>query len=139
MVILDTNVISEVLRPAPDAAVANWMEKQAVAALSTTAVCEAELLLGAALLPQGRRRKELEQSIVTILQRLFVGRVLPFDRAAANAYAEVASTRRRIGRPISTLDAQIAAIARAHGAAVATRNVTDFTDCGIDVVDPWQG
>ena len=102
-------------------------------------MCEEELLLGAALLPQGRRRKELEQSIVTILQRLFVGRVLPFDRAAANAYAEVASARRRIGRPISTLDAQIAAIARAHGAAVATRNVVDFTDCGIDVVDPWQG
>ena len=139
MVILDTNVISEVLRPAPDAAVGNWMEKQAVAELSTTAVCEAELLLGAALLPQGRRRKELEQSIVTILQRLFVGRILPFDRAAANAYAEVASARRRIGRPISTLDAQIAAIARAHGASVATRNVADFADCGIDVVDPWQG
>ena len=139
MVILDTNVISEVLRPAPDAAVGNWMEKQAVTELSTTAVCEAELLLGAALLPQGRRRKELEQSIVTILQRLFVGRVLPFDRAAANAYAEVASARRRIGRPISTLDAQIAAIARAHGAAVATRNVADFSGCGIAVIDPWQG
>lgn len=139
MVILDTNVISEVLRPAPDAAVGNWMEKQAVAALSTTAVSEAELFLGAALLPQGHRRRELEQSILAILQRLFVGRVLSFDRTAAKAYADVASARRRIGRPISTLDAQIAAIARAHGAAVATRNVADFTDCGIDVVDPWQG
>ena len=139
MMILDTKVISEVLRPAPEAAVGNWMQKQAVAELFTTTVCEAELLLGAALLPQGRRRKELEQSIITILQRLFVGRVLPFDRAAANAYAEIASARRRIGRPISTFDAQIAAIARAHGAAVATRNVADFNDCGIDVIDPWQG
>jgi predicted nucleic acid-binding protein len=139
MVFLDTNVISEVLRPAPDAGVGSWMEKQAAAALSTTAVCEAELLLGAALLPQGRRRTELQQSIITIFQRLFVQRILPFDRVAANAYAEIASARRRIGRPISTLDAQIAAIARAHGAAVATRNVADFTDCGIEVVNPWQG
>jgi len=139
MVILDTNVISEVLRPSPATTVGDWMRGQTATALFTTAVCEAELFLGAALLPQGRRRKELEQSIAAIFQRLFVGRVLPFDRVAASAYAEIGAERRRLGRPIGTLDAQIAAIARAHGAAVATRNLADFTDCGINVVDPWQG
>ena len=105
MVILDTNVISEVMRPSPAAMVENWMEEQAATTLFTTAVCEAELFLGAALLPQGRRRNELERSIAAIFQRLFVERVLPFDRTAANAYAQIASGRSRLGRPISTLDA----------------------------------
>ena len=81
----------------------------------------------------------MKKSTRRLFDELFEGRVLPFDRVAASAYAEIGAERRRLGRPIGTLDAQIAAIARAHGAAVATRNVADFTDCGIDVVDPWQG
>lgn len=111
---------------------------QPAGATFTTTVCEAELKLGAAILPQGQRRSELENAIAAIFRQAFAGRVLPFDRAAADAYALIGAARRRAGRPIATLDAQIAAIARTHGAAVATRNVGDFTDCGIDVVDPWQ-
>jgi predicted nucleic acid-binding protein len=138
MIVLDTNVISEALRPAPADPVRRWMEKQPTGALFTTSVCEAELKLGAAILPQGRRRSELENAIAIIFQQAFAVRVLPFDRAAASAYALIGAARRRVGRPIATLDAQIAAIARAHGATVATRNVVDFIDCGLDLVDPWQ-
>lgn len=93
---------------------------------------------GLALLPAGKRRSLLEAATGRLFTEILEGHVLPFDRAAASAYAAISTERRRIGRPIATLDAQIAAIARAHGAAVATRNVGDFTDCGIDVVDPWQ-
>ena len=138
MIILDTNVISEALRPRPVDRVRHWMEMQPPGAIFTTTVCEAELKLGAAILPQGQRRSELENAIAAIFRQVFASRVLPFDRAAAEAYALIGATRRRVGRPFATLDAQIAAIARAHGAALATRNVVDFTDCGIDVVDPWQ-
>jgi predicted nucleic acid-binding protein len=138
MIVLDTNVISEALRPLPADPVRRWMETQPTGAMFTTTVCEAELMLGAAVLPQGQRRSELENAIAVIFRQVFAVRVLPFDRAAASAYALIGAARRRAGRPITTLDAQIAAIARAHGAAVATRNVADFTDCGIDVVDPWQ-
>ena len=138
MIVLDTNVISEVLRPVPADPVRRWMEMQPTGALFTTTVCEAELKLGAAILPQGQRRSELENAITVIFLQAFAGRVLTLDRAAAGAYALIGAARRQAGRPIATLDAQIAAIARAHGAAVATCNVVAFTDCGIDVVDPWQ-
>jgi predicted nucleic acid-binding protein len=139
MVVLDTNVISEALRPVPAEPLKRWMLEHGPTALFTTAICEAEIALGAAQLPEGRRRRELEEAIARIFREIFGRRVLPFDRAAASAYATIGATRRRLGRPIAPLDAQIAAIARAHSAAVATRNVADFTDCGIDIVDPWRG
>ena len=104
----------------------------------TAAICEAELALGAALLAPGHRQRALEEAITTIFDAVFTGRVLPFDRAAAKGYAALVAGRRRIGRPIATLDAQIAAIAGVHGATIATRNVADFADCGIDIIDPWQ-
>jgi len=139
MILLDTNVISEVLRPTPAVPVRRWMERQPPEDLVTAAICEAELGFGAALLPHGYRRRALEEAISTIFDDVFAGRVLAFDRAAAAAYARIRADRRRMGRPIDVLDAQIAAIATAHGIAVATRNVEDFTDCGVDVIDPWQG
>jgi predicted nucleic acid-binding protein len=139
MFIVDTNVLSEGSRPQPSARVVDWLDKQPRSLLFTTTICEAELRLGLALLPTGQRRSFLEDAARRLFGKLFEGRVLSFDRIAASAYAEIGAERRRLGRPIAPLDAQIAAIARAHGATVATRNVTDFTDCGIDVVDPWQG
>ena len=110
MIVLDTNVISEVLRPVPADPVRRWMEMQPTGALFTTTVCEAELKLGAAILPQGQRRSELENAIAVIFLQAFAGRVLTFDRAAAGAYADRRSARRQAGRPIATLDAQIAAM-----------------------------
>lgn len=139
MIVLDTNVLSETLRPKPDAAVTRWLESQLTADVHTTTICEAEIFYGVALLPAGKRRAELERLAIGLFDEDFAGRVLAFDGAAARAFAGIVAARRRLGRPIGELDAQIAAIARAHGAMVATRNVEDFADCGVRVVSPWEG
>ena len=138
MIILDTNVISELLRPEPEPQVEHWLATQDGAACYLTTVCEAELRYGLALLPEGKKRVALSQAIEAILNEDFQDRILPFDRRSALAYAFIAKERRDAGRPISQFDAQIAAIARAHGASVATRNALDFQDCGIEVINPWQ-
>ncbi|MEO0678794.1 MAG: type II toxin-antitoxin system VapC family toxin [Pseudomonadota bacterium] len=138
MILLDTNVISELLRPAPEPRVEAWLAAQDGAGVFLSAVSAAELRFGAALLPSGRRREALMAALHAIPREDFAGRLLPFDDAAAEAYAEIAAARRAAGRPISAFDAQIAAIARAQGAAVATRNARDFEGCGIEVIDPWM-
>jgi toxin FitB len=138
MILLDTNVLSELMRPAPSAAVESWIGRQPVASIFISAITEAELRYGVALLSEGRRQVQLLAKIEAMLAEDFAGRILPFDSPAASAYADIAVTRRRSGRPISQADAQIAAIASSRGASLATRNKDDFVDCGIDVVDPWQ-
>ena len=138
MIILDTNVVSEMLRPQPDAGVAAWLSAQDGAQVHLTAVTEAELRYGIALLPQGRRRDDLAEAMRAILTEVFRNRILPFDSAAADLYAAIGANRRAAGRPISQFDCQIAAIARLHGATLATRNTADFADCGIAIVDPWR-
>ena len=137
MIVLDTNVVSELLRPAPAKQVEAWLSAQDGATVYFTAVGEAELRHGVALLPAGRRRTALSMAIEGILEEDFRNRILPFDRAAASVYAAIAAKRRAAGRPISQFDCQIAAIARAHEAAVATRNTGDYEGCGIEVIDPW--
>jgi toxin FitB len=137
MIVLDTNVLSEAIRPVPSRRVLNWLAAQQPSGVFTTAISEAELFYGLALLPAGKRRASLEESVRRMLEEDFAQRVLPFDRAAASAFAVIASGRRKKGRPISEFDAQIAAVARINGAAVATRNADDFRDCGIGVIDPW--
>jgi predicted nucleic acid-binding protein len=137
MIVLDTNVLSEAIRPVPSRRVLNWLAAQQPSGLFTTAISEAELFYGLALLPAGKRRASLEEAVRRMLEEDFAQRVLPFDRAAASAFAVIASGRRKKGRPISEFDAQIAAVARINGAAVATRNADDFRDCGIGVIDPW--
>lgn len=137
MIVLDTNVISELLRPAPATQVEVWLSAQNGAEVYFTAVGEAELRHGVAILPAGKRRTALAKAIEGILEEDFRDRILPFDRSAASAYAAIAAKRRAAGRPISQFDCQIAAIARAHEAAVATRNTGDYEGCGIDVIDPW--
>ena len=137
MIVLDTNVVSELLRPAPAQLVEAWLAAQDGATIYFTAVGEAELRHGVAILPAGRRRTALAEAIENMLDEDFRDRILPFDRAAAQAYAAIAAARRAAGRPISQFDCQIAAIARAHEAAVATRNIGDYEGCGIDVIDPW--
>jgi predicted nucleic acid-binding protein len=139
MIVLDTNVLSETLRPKPADSVRRWMIEQPAPNLFTTSICEAEILYGLALIPAGRRCTALQREIVAIFGETFLGRILPFDSPAARAFAQIAATRRNHGRPISDLDAQIAAITSSHGATLATRNTDDFADCGIRLVNPWQG
>jgi predicted nucleic acid-binding protein len=138
MIILDTNVLSETLRLKPADSVKRWMETQRSTSLFTSAICEAEILYGLSLMAAGRRRAELEHTVAAMFAEEFAGRVLAFDSAAAKAFAEIAARRRRLGRPISEFDAQIAAIALSHGATVATRNADDFADCGIALINPWE-
>ena len=137
MILLDTNILSELMRTAPDPAVEKWLAGQPDASVFISAITEAELRYGAALLPSGKRRAALTAEIEGMLEEDFSGRILPFDSLAAHAFAILASERRQAGRPIPQADAQIAAIARSRGAALATRNVPDFQGCGIEVVDPW--
>ncbi|QVQ25973.1 type II toxin-antitoxin system VapC family toxin [Achromobacter deleyi] len=138
MIILDTNVISEILRPVPDARVVAWLEAQPRTALFTTTVTRGELLYGVRLLPEGQRRVALLEAVLAIFAADLAGQVLNFDGEAADAYAEIAAERRALGRPVSQFDAMIAGIARSRGASLATRNVRDFSDCGINVIDPWN-
>jgi predicted nucleic acid-binding protein len=138
MTILDTNVVSELMKPKPLARVVAWLGAQPSTALYTTSITQAEILHGLMLLPAGRRRSALGAAVASMFAEDFAGRILPFGSDAAAAYAQIAFDRRRAGRPISHFDAQIAAIARSTGAAVATRNAADFQGCGITVVDPWM-
>lgn len=138
MIVLDTNVVSELLRVEPARQVEAWLSAQDGARIYFTAVGEAELRHGVSILPSGKRRTALAQAIEGILEDDFRDRILPFDRKAARAYAQIAARRRAAGRPISQFDCQIAAIALAHGASVATRNLSDFKGCGIDLLDPWS-
>lgn len=138
MLVLDTNVLSELMRPQPNEDVVEWFSLHPGIRLFTTTITEAELLYGLALLPAGDRKKRLLSTFRQMMEEDFSGRVLPFDRAAASVYASIVAARRLSGRPISQFDAQIAAIARSRDASVVTRNARDFADCGIEVVNPWS-
>jgi predicted nucleic acid-binding protein len=138
MILLDTNVISELMRPNPAPSVADWLAPQPPASLYTTSITQAEILHGILLLPSGKRRSNLLSAAQAMFAEDFADRILGFGSDSAVRYAEIASVRSRAGRPISHFDAQIAAIARASGARVATRNVADFEGCGVDVVNPWD-
>jgi toxin FitB len=137
MIVLDTNVISEVIKPHPSATVLAWLALQPRNSLFTTAVTKAELLYGVELMPKGQRRSALHEAITKILTQVLSDHVLPFDSDAAEVYSRMAASRRAMGRPISEADAQIAAIAHSRGAALASRNISDFEHCGIKVVNPW--
>ena len=138
MFVLDTNVVSELMRPAPEPAIEAWLVDRPTSSLFITAISEAELRFGVAVMPLGKRRDVLAEGLERMLTTGFADRVLPFDSAAAQDYADMAATRRAAGRPISQADCQIAAIARSRGLAVATRNVRDFQDIGVSLVDPWN-
>lgn len=139
MIILDTNVLSEAFKPTPHAGVAAWLKALPAADVFTTTITEAEIFYGVALLPAGKRRASLEAMVLALFENDFAGRILAFDSAAARAFAAIAAERRGAGKPIGEFDAQIAAIARAHGAMLATRDVKDFAGCGVVVVSPWAG
>ena len=138
MILLDTNVLSELLRPVPEPGVLEWLERQPAMSIYTTTVTQAEILLGVAVMPAGKRRNQLAAAVAAIFAEDFMDRVLPFDGDAAVAFADIVAARRSLGTPISQFDAMIAALARSRGAQLATPNVRDFAHCGIDVVNPWQ-
>jgi toxin FitB len=138
VIILDTNVLSELLAPAPSVSVETWLADQPPTSVFTTTITEAEILYGVRLMADGRRRRALEAAIVAIFREDLAGRILPFDSEAADAYASIAVQRRKAGRPISQFDAQIAAITLSRGAVLATRNVDDFVDTGVAIINPWN-
>ena len=135
--LIDTNVVSELMGDHPHPAVLAWLDARTARELFVTAVTEAEVRTGLAFLPAGKRRRGLTEAADRAFGGLFKGRVLPFDSRAARLYAEIVAACGAAGRPISQSDAQIAAIAQSRGMAVATRNVRDFEDMGIDLVVPW--
>ena len=137
MIVLDTNVISELMEPDPDPAVVGWVDARPADEFCVTATTVAEILYGVGLLPEGRRRARLARRFGDVLDIELRGRVLPFDADAAADYADVVLMRRRAGRPISMADAQIAATARIGAATLATRNVRDFEGLSLSVIDPW--
>jgi len=137
MIVLDTNVVSELMRPAPDAQVVGWIRRQAAEELRTTAITLAEIVYGIEQLPEGRRRDLLRRTANEVFES-FEEQVLPFDGPAAVRYGAIVDARDRIGRPIDGFDAQIAAICRDRDAPLATRNVTGFEHTGVAVVDPWR-
>jgi toxin FitB len=138
MIILDTNVVSELMKPAPAPTVHAWAKKQIRGELFITSISEAEIFYGIELLKPGKRRENLLASAEAMFLEEFTERIIGFESGAARNFSRILAQRRAIGRPISYADAQIAAIVQLHGAALATRDVADFRDCGIDLVDPWN-
>lgn len=138
MIVLDTNVLSEVLRPAPEPKVLVWMSSRPRSSLFTTSVTRGEVLFGLRLLPDGLRRQGLWFAALAIFDVDFFGQMLNFDSGAADAFAEIAASRRSAGKPISQFDAMIAAMARSRGASLATRNIRDFENCGVELINPWD-
>lgn len=136
MIVVDTNVLAELVR-GPHPAVVGWWRSIRPEALASTTITRAEVRLGLAILPEGRRKDELAEEMAQAFARIPSDRWLAFDNAAADRYGDLVARRERIGRPIGVADAQIASIAYVHGATLATRNVKDFEDCGIRLVDPF--
>jgi predicted nucleic acid-binding protein len=137
VIVLDTNVISELVRPAPDPQVLAWADALDPDAVAMTAMNEAEVLHDLARLPDGRRKQSLQQSWDGLVAELFAGRVWPFTSEAAHWYGELLRRRERLARPMTTADAVIAATALAHGALLATRDTNDFADIGLELINPW--
>ena len=137
MIIVDTNVVSELMKSSPSEPVIEWVRARTGSELFTTSITLAEILYGIARLPDGRR-KELLRTTATEVFATFEDQVLPFDSSAATHYADVVRVRDQIGLPIDGFDAQIASICRAHGAALATRNLKDFRHTDVTLIDPWQ-
>jgi hypothetical protein len=137
--LLDTNVLSELMRPQPNSTVLDWFERHGTDTFHTSAITKAEILLGIALLPKGKRREQLASTAERMFTEDFAGRCLPFDDNSAAEYALMVAARSRIGLPISTEDGQIAAIALRHGLSLTTRNLKDFANIdGLVLVNPWD-
>jgi predicted nucleic acid-binding protein len=138
MIVVDTNVVSEFMVSPPAQSVLEWLNAQDAADLYLTTISIAEISFGLHVMPDGHRRRQLSDRFEQFLGAAFASRILPFDEDAARAYGEIRGHRREFGRPISAFDGQIAAIARKRGFAIATRNVRDFEDCGLELINPFS-
>jgi hypothetical protein len=138
VIVLDTNVLSELMRPSPASTVEAWIASHPASSLYISTITQGEILYGIGILPRGRRRTALEHAAEAMFEQDFADRILAFDSAAARSFASIGAERRRRGQAIGQLDAQIAGIARSRNAAIATRNSDDFDHCGIEVFDPWS-
>lgn len=139
MIVLDTNVVSEFMRTIPDERILRWLDRYPPSELFVTAVTVGELGYGIVRLPAGKRKSELSGKLAALLSDVFGDQILPYDGVAAVHYSDIVAGRERAGRPIETADAQIAAICRCYPACLATRNVKDFVDTGLMVLNPWDG
>ena len=137
MIVLDTNIVSEVMKVSPSKWVIEWLNAQESSSLFLSTVTIGEIEFGLRVLPDGQRRRSLKERFEQFVSQAFTQRVLDYDESAARTYGEVMGYRRELGRPLSVPDGHIASIARAHGFAVATRNVSDFEECGIELINPW--
>jgi predicted nucleic acid-binding protein len=137
MFILDTNVISELMRAKPDDNVLRWANSVDTDEFATTAICEAEILYGLAIMPDGKRRSELEEGAKLMFEQKLARRVFPFDSAAAEFYARLRAHQTAIGRPMKEPDAQIAAISAVHSGILVTRNISDFDHVSLELINPW--
>lgn len=138
MIILDTNVLSELMKLQPDSLVVSWIGEHKATNLFITTLTQAEILYGLEILSLGKRRASLIAAATSMFELDFSGRILPFDTDTAQIFATIAAKRRAIGRPISQIDAQIAAIALSCHATLATRNIKDFEECNLNLINPWE-
>lgn len=138
MIILDTNIISEMMKPSPKKSVLDWLNDQESASLYLTTISIGEIGYGIRALPAGRRRQLLSESFEALLVAAFENRILGFDETAARQYGETMSNHKEMGHPLSCLDGQIIAIARTNACAIATRNVRDFECCGLTIINPFD-
>lgn len=138
MILLDTNIISEMMRPSPTIEVMTWLDAQKKEALFISSVTIAEITYGLHILPEGKRRKDLLDAFQQIITKLFKYRILTFDERAAYVYGEIMGHRKKLGKPLSVPDGQIAAIAHLNNAILATRNVRDFNHCHLKLINPFQ-
>jgi len=138
VIVLDTNIVSELMTSPPAGSVLDWLNAQDASTLYLTTISIAEISFGLRVMPDGRRRQLLAGRFEQFLAAAFESRILPFDEEAARAYGEIRGHRRELGRPMSTFDGQIAAIARTRSFAVATRNVRDFKNCGLELINPFS-
>jgi predicted nucleic acid-binding protein len=137
MIVVDTNIVSEVMRPQPDTAVIQWLDQQETSLLYLTTITLAEIRYGLGILPDGERKQRLINRFEAYVDRAFEGRILDFTADAASRYADIMTHRRKVGLPMSMADGQIAAIASAHHFAVATQNTKDFEQCGLELINPF--
>jgi predicted nucleic acid-binding protein len=138
MILIDTNIISEMMKSSPSANVIGWLDQQEAMQLYISTITIAEISYGINVLPNGNRRNLLEDSFNKVVRDAFEHRILSLDEVAAHFYGKIMSRRKQLGKPMSIPDGQIAAIARANSAAIATRNINDFSDCGLDVINPFE-
>lgn len=138
MILIDTNIISEMMKPLPNSLVLDWIKHQEILNLFISTITIAEISYGLNVLPKGKRRLNLELAFSKAIQEGFTGRILSFDESAAYQYGLIMSTRRKFRQPLGIPDGQIAAIAKTHGASIATRNLSDFEGCSLQLINPFE-